>query len=91
MTMIVSGAPGDVERNDACPGDASVAHITPACSPGYGYGTFTAFNATHFYWNFTAVQTPIGADGSGKGRAPGVGAPVTYQDHLWIIRSAPPK
>ena len=86
MTMIVSGAPGDVERNDACPGDASVAAFTPSCTPAYGYGIFTAFNATHFLWSFEAQQTPIGA-----ARHPGNAAPpVTFRDHVWIVRSAPP-
>lgn len=81
VTMIVSGAPGDVERNDACPGSDALAPFMPACSAAYGYGTFAVPNATHLRWNFTATQTPIGA---------GAGRVVTYTDELWIVRSQPP-
>jgi hypothetical protein len=89
--MILSGAPGDIERNDECPSSGAVHAIAPACSSGYGYGVFTPFNATHLYWSFTAKETPIGADGArvSKG-APAAAAPVTYEDYLWIVRSAPP-
>jgi hypothetical protein len=105
MTMIISGAPGDVERNDACPGNDAIEYLTPACSPGYGYGILVPHNATHLFWNFTALQTPIGEQearegggnfglrGSSKSSAAllgEAGAPVTYSDHLWIVRSAPP-
>lgn len=88
LTMIVSGAPGDVERNDGCPGDNTVAPITPACSSGYGYGTFTPMNATHLYWQFTADTTPIGADPVDV--ALGHVDTVSYTDYLWIVRSSPP-
>ena len=85
VTMIVSGALGDVERNDGCPGNAALSPFMPACSDAYGYGSFAALNATHLHWNFTAVQTPIG------GQAPhGNGGAVTYTDELWIVRSSPP-
>jgi hypothetical protein len=92
VTMIVSGAPGDVERNDGCPGDASIAPLLVTCSSGYGYGIFTVHNSTALYWEFTAQQTPIGATGTagGKGRRWAGAAPVTYRDYLWIRRSAPP-
>ena len=79
--MIVSGALGDVERNDGCPGSDILVPFMPACSAGYGYGTFTAPNATHLYWNFTALQTPIGAS---------LQRTVTYTDELWIVRSKAP-
>ena len=51
---IVSGAPGDVERNDACPGDPSLGKIVVTCTPQYGYGTLAIHNSTHSYWSFTA-------------------------------------
>lgn len=89
-TMIVSGAPGDVERNDACPGDDRVAPYTPACSPGYGYGTVQVWNSTHLYWQFTALQTPIGEHRRAMREAEAQGlpapAPVTYTDYLWIVK-----
>ena len=89
VTMIVSGALGDVERNDACPGDASLSPFMPACSEAYGYGTFTAPNATHLHWNFTGQQTPIGSTRLSDGYPSMTGA-VTYTDELWIVRSTPP-
>jgi hypothetical protein len=83
MTMIVSGAPGDVERNDACPGDASIEPLLTDCSPAYGYGSFSAYNATHLFWRFVGDLTPIGDKRAGV-------ASVTHEDWLWIKRSAPP-
>ena len=82
-TMIVSGAPGDVERKDACPGDPSLSHMIPTCSSQYGYGTFTVFNSTHMYWQFTAKPTPIG----GKVRRPAYREQAGYTDYLWIVKS----
>lgn len=78
---IISAAPGDVERNDACPGDASVAPITPACTSSYGYGTLAIFNATTALWNFTAQATPIG-----EGRVP-FRTQGAYNDYAWIVRA----
>ena len=61
MTMIVSGAIGDVERNDGCPGAANLVPVTTACSAAYGYGILTVSSATKVSWSFTAWTTPIGA------------------------------
>ena len=77
--MIVSGAPGDVERNDACPGDPSLKNIVPTCTPQYGYGIMTVVNATELHWSFAAKPTPIGA------RIPGFRQQAGYTDFL-IIR-----
>jgi hypothetical protein len=82
-TMIISGAVGDVERNDNCPGDASLASVTTACSSAYGYGVMTVVSATELRWDFTAWSTPIGV---GSVVAP----PVDYTDTYTIKRSAPP-
>jgi hypothetical protein len=81
VTMIVSGAPGDVERNDACPGDPSLKPITPACTSSYGYGIFTVFNASHIYWEFTAKPTPIGTT------RPVFRSQASYSDHLWVVKT----
>ena len=82
-TMIVSGAVGDVERNDGCPGDARLVPVTTACSAAYGYGVINVVSATELHWNFTAWSTPIGA---GAVDAP----PVDYVDSYAILRSTPP-
>ena len=82
MTMIVSGAIGDVERNDGCPGAANLVPVTTACSAAYGYGILTVSSATKVSWSFTAWTTPIGA----VLKAP----PVDYTDTYEVLRSAPP-
>ena len=83
--MIISGAPGDVERNDACPGDPSLAKIVVTCTPQYGYGTLAIHNDTHAYWQFTAKPTPIGSERHGR-------TPFREQegfcDFAWIVRGA---
>ncbi len=81
MTFIVSGAPGDVEKNDACPGDPALGYLVPTCSSLYGYGVASAINATHFLWNYTTRPTPIGENAGGAGES------QVYNDYLWIIRS----
>jgi hypothetical protein len=81
--MIVSGAIGDVERNDNCPGQANLVPVTTACSSAYGYGVLTVVSATEATWNFTAWTTPIG---SAAAAAP----PVDYVDTYTVLRSAPP-
>lgn len=81
VTMIVSGAPGDVERNDACPGDPSLKHLTPTCTEQYGYGIFTVHNATALSWNFEAKPTPIG------GRRAAFRTQAAYSDELWIVKA----
>lgn len=80
VTMIVSGAPGDVERNDACPGDPENKDIIPACTAQYGYGRFTVFNASALYWEFTAVPTPIGGPRKAFREQAG------YTDYLWLLK-----
>ena len=82
---IVSGAPGDVERNDACPGDPALSGIVVACTPQYGYGTLAIHNTTHAFWNFAAKPTPIGE--ARHGRTP-FRTQVGYSDYAWIIRGA---
>ena len=84
LTMIVSGAPGDVERNDNCPGDPSLQHLIPSCTAQYGYGIFTVYNRTHIYWEFTAKPTPIG----GQARRPAFREQAGYTDYLWLIHDA---
>ena len=79
--MIVSGAPGDVERNDACPGDPSLRDIVPSCTEQYGYGIMNVHNSTHIYWEFTAKPTPIGSH-----RVP-VTQQAGYTDFLWVVKA----
>lgn len=85
VTMIVSGAPGDVERNDACPGDPSLKNFVPSCTAQYGYGIFTVHNASALYWEFTAEPTPIGAAASGARRVP-FRQQAGFTDFLWLLK-----
>ena len=85
VPMIVSGAPGDVERNDACPGDPSLKPITPTCSEQYGYGILTVHNASALEWVFTAEPTPIGGGGAGRARVP-FREQTGYTDYLWVLK-----
>ena len=80
---IVSGAPGDVERNDGCPGDPSLAGVVPTCTSQYGYGTLALHNSTHAFWQFTAKPTPIGE--ARHGRTP-FRLQAGYSDFAWIVR-----
>jgi acid phosphatase type 7 len=84
ITMITSGAPGDVERNDACPGSAEVAPFLPACSSAYGYGWFTVYNSTVLRWDFEAQQTDIGSESGAKD------AVITYTDYVIIKKTKAP-
>ena len=83
--QIVSGAPGDVERNDGCPGDPSLAGIVVTCTSQYGYGTLAIHNATHAFWQFQARPTPIGA--ARNGRTP-FRLQAGYSDEAWVVRAA---
>ena len=85
VTMIVSGAPGDVERNDACPGDPSLKDIVPTCTPQYGYGILTVHNASAVTWEFTAEATPIGV-GRGPRRRPFLAPQAGYTDYLHLVK-----
>lgn len=86
VTMIVSGAPGDVERNDACPGDPSLKSLVPTCTAQYGYGIMTVHNASALYWAFTADPTPIGdASGEQHRRTP-FRQQAGYSDYLWLLK-----
>lgn len=69
QVTIVTGASGDIERDD------SYTKQSPSYtgSENYGYGLFTALNATHATWTFKTVQ----ADGNG---------PKDYSDSLTIIQ-----
>jgi hypothetical protein len=82
VTMIVSGAPGDVERNDACPGDPSLKDLVPTCTAQYGYGILTVHNASAVTWQFTAEPTPIG---SGR-RRPFLEPQAGYTDYLHLVK-----
>ena len=82
-TMIISGAVGDVERNDGCPGDPSLAGVVPTCTSQYGYGTLAIHNSTHAYWQFTAKPTPIGEARHGR---PPFRLQAGYSDFAWIVR-----
>jgi hypothetical protein len=82
---IVSGAPGDVERNDDCPGDPALADVVITCTPQYGYGQLAIYNATHARWEFTAKPTPIGE--ARRGRTP-FRLQAGYSDYAWIVRGA---
>ena len=84
-TMFVSGAVGDVERNDGCPGDPSLAGIVVTCTSQYGYGTLAIHNATHAFWQFQARPTPIGA--ARNGRTP-FRLQAGYSDEAWVVRAA---
>lgn len=86
-TMIVSGAVGDVERNDSCPGDASLNRVTTACSAAYGYGIVTVQSATELRWDFSAWSTPIGDTGASSRRA---AAPLPARAVLTAPPARPP-
>lgn len=67
-TIIVTGASGDREDDD------KYVKESPSFigSENYGYGFFTAANATHAHWNFHTVK----ADGAG---------PKDFSDSLtWV-------
>lgn len=68
MTTIVTGASGDREKDDKYTKESP----SFTGSENYGYGYFTALNATHATWAFKTVK----ADGAG---------PADYADKLtWI-------
>ena len=69
MVTIVSGASGDVEKDDSC-GAGGSPSLT--CSENYGWGIFTPLNATVATWNFHTVNP----DGPG---------PKDYADSLTIV------
>ena len=66
----ITGASGDIE------GDDSYVKESPSITgtENYGYGTFSAVNATHATWAFKTVK----ADGGG---------PAGYEDHLTIVKA----
>jgi len=68
MVTIVTGASGDIE------GDDKYSKQSPSItgSENYGWGVFTAVDATHATWDFHTVK----ADGQG---------PADYADHLTIV------
>ena len=69
MVTIVSGAAGNHEKDGA-----SVKSPSVTCSENYGWGYFTAVNATHATWSYHTVLP----DGPG---------PAAYTDSLTIIKS----
>ena len=72
MITIVTGASGDHELDDKCSGVDLI--ISATCSQNYGYGFFTAVNASHATWSFKTIK----ADGPG---------PADYSDSLTIVQS----
>ena len=70
MVVVVTGASGDIE------GDDRYVQESPSITgtENYGYGIFTAVNASHATWNFRTVK----ADGGG---------PADYADHLTIVKA----
>jgi len=69
LPQIVTGASGDIEHDDAY----SKQSPSFTGTENYGYGYFTALNASHATWSFKTVQP----DGNG---------PKDYSDHLTIIQ-----
>jgi hypothetical protein len=68
MTTIVTGASGDREKDDKYTKESP----SFTGSENYGYGLFTALNASHATWSWKTVK----ADGAG---------PADYSDKLtWI-------
>jgi len=82
-TMILSGAPGDHERNDACPVYPELAALQLACSMSYGYGILSIDSPTRLSWAYTGRMTDIGESPRNLG-------PIDYFDQFEIVRSAPP-
>ena len=72
MVTIVTGASGDREDDDKCAGVDLV--LSAACSQNYGYGFFTAVNASHATWSFKTIK----ADGPG---------PADFSDSLTIVQA----
>ena len=72
MVTIVTGAAGDIEGDDGCGKNTRPSYT---CSENYGYGYFSAINATTATWSFKTVVP----DGSG---------PKDYSDKLTIIKAA---
>lgn len=71
LVTIVTGAPGNQEDDDPC---AAGGVPSATCTSDYGYGFFTAVNATHATWRYKGVKT-------------GAGAPSTYTDALTVIQA----
>ena len=69
---IVTGASGDREDDDKCSGVDLI--ISAACSQNYGYGFFTAVNASHATWSFKTIKP----DGPG---------PANFSDSLTIVQA----
>ena len=71
MVTIVTGASGDREKDDKYTKESP----SLTGSENYGWGVFTAVDATHATWDFHTVK----ADGGG---------PADFADHLTIIQTA---
>ena len=69
---IVTGASGDREDDDKCSGIDLI--LSATCSQNYGYGFFTALNATHATWDYKTIL----ADGPG---------PKDFSDALMVVQS----
>ena len=56
MTLIISGAPGDVEGQGSCTGTAWLDPLRPACDEKYGYGMFSVIVSV-LDWTHCAPRT----------------------------------
>jgi len=71
MVTIVTGASGDRELDDSC---KKATNPSYTCSQNYGYGFFTAVNATTATWTFKTIK-PMG------------NGPADYSDSLTIVQA----
>ena len=71
-TVIVTGAPGDQEVDPRTCSEANQVY----CSGNYGYGWFTAVNATAAHWTW---KTTVPVKGSPD---------ATFSDDLWFVKTA---
>jgi hypothetical protein len=71
-TVIVTGAPGDVEVNPHSCDEPNNFY----CSGNYGYGKAQIINATHFRWTWNTTVPVAGS------------TDPTFSDELWIVKTA---
>ena len=73
MVNIVTGASGDKEGETPCVVNIASPSIT--CDPDFGYGVWTALNATHATWKYQSVKQDFFG-------------PANYTDSLTITKQA---
>lgn len=71
-TVIVTGAPGDQEVDPRTCSEVNQVY----CSGNYGYGWFTAVNATAAHWTW---KTTVPVQGSPD---------AAFSDDLWFVKTA---